>query len=535
VGGVGLTSPEPPRRRRTPYIVFGVIVVLVVVIAGGLVAFASSGASLSSDPQALAKVDLPLGGGSVQSVSAVTGPHSTQVPIEFSGGRIWPTAQIPAGEMITIDVTVKRPGWISWLTGQTQHLSLTVTAPVAHLLQHYITVSSGPLQLQFQAPVAAIAYGPSPTALARKVLDQPAQQVTLARSADAGSMWVAAVPRTWETSSPSVVSWFPGGSATAAVANPAPGSQLGPLSPIALTFSQPVSQALGSVLPPVSPTTQGTWHVQDSHTIVFRPEGFGYGLGAHVSIGLPSRIRLVGGQGASGGWTVPNGSTLRLQQLLAVLGYLPLDFQYNAGPPATTPAAEEEAAVHPPAGNFTWRYPNVPAALHSMWSPGSSGVMTRGAIMAFEDDHGLTPDGAPGPQVWKLVIQSAVDGRHTGSGYSFVSVNESSQELNLWHNGNTVLTTPVNTGVAGAPTATGLYPVFEHIASGTMSGTNPDGSHYSDPGIPWISYFNGGDALHAFTRAEYGFPQSLGCVEMSLGPAGQVWPYTPIGTLVQVA
>ena len=66
-------------------------------------------------------------------------------------------------------------------------------------------------------------------------------------------------------------------------------------------------------------------------------------------------------------------------------------------------------------------------------------------------------------------------------------------------------------------------------------GTNPDGSHYNDPGIKWVSYFNGGDALHAFTRAQYGFPQSLGCVEMMLEPAGQVWPYTPIGTLVHVA
>ena len=37
-----------------------------------------------------------------------------------------------------------------------------------------------------------------------------------------------------------------------------------------------------------------------------------------------------------------------------------------------------------------------------------------------------------------------------------------------------------------------------------MSGTNPDGSHYSDPGVPWVSYFNGGDALHGFLRASYG-------------------------------
>jgi L,D-transpeptidase-like protein len=115
-----------------------------------------------------------------------------------------------------------------------------------------------------------------------------------------------------------------------------------------------------------------------------------------------------------------------------------------------------------------------------------------------------------------------------------VNVSEAAQQLSLWHDGHAVLTTPVNTGVAKAPTAKGLFAVYEHIRSGTMSGTNVDGSHYHDPGVPWISYFNGGDALHGFYRAQYGFPQSLGCVEMPVGAAGRVWPYTPIGTLVNV-
>ena len=68
-----------------------------------------------------------------------------------------------------------------------------------------------------------------------------------------------------------------------------------------------------------------------------------------------------------------------------------------------------------------------------------------------------------------------------------------------------------------------------------MSGTNPDGSHYNDPGVPWVSYFNGGDALHGFDRPGYGYPQSDGCVEMPPSNAAVVWPMTPIGTLVTVA
>jgi peptidoglycan hydrolase-like protein with peptidoglycan-binding domain len=257
-----------------------------------------------------------------------------------------------------------------------------------------------------------------------------------------------------------------------------------------------------------------------------------------VNIALPHDVRLVGGQAGgtsdAGRWSVPPGSTLRLQQLLATLGYLPLQFKPKDASPAMTPGAQEDAAVKPPSGDFEWRYGNVPSALRNFWSPGAAGVMTRGALMAFQNDNGLTTDGIAGPVVWRALIDAAVKGKTSKFGYTFVSVSESSQSLDLWHNGHTVLTTPVNTGIAAAPTATGTYPVYEHIASGTMSGTNPDGSHYNDPGVPWISYFNGGDALHGFTRAQFGFPQSLGCVEIPPATAGHVWPYTPIGTLVHV-
>ena len=57
---------------------------------------------------------------------------------------------------------------------------------------------------------------------------------------------------------------------------------------------------------------------------------------------------------------------------------------------------------------------------------------------------------------------------------------------------------------------------------------------YDDPGIRYISYFHGGDAIHAFNRSSFGTPQSLGCVELPLRAAAKVWPYTPIGTLVTV-
>jgi peptidoglycan hydrolase-like protein with peptidoglycan-binding domain len=529
-----------PRRGggRGPYLLAATIVV-VLVLGGGAIALTSSSAKLTADSSALASVSMPLGGGTIESVSATTGPHARLVPVYVRDGKVWPRGLLPAHELISLEVVVTHPGWNSWVTGSREHLKLNVLTPFTSLREHYLTVAPGkPLRLEFNPAVQMVTYGP-PGHLTRHILPAPQTVVMLPRTADAGTLQIAAAPRVWETAGLAFVSWFPTGGAASAVASPSPGTTITSTTPITLTFSTSVDKALGSSRPPVSPTTAGTWHTVNTHTIVFQPEGYGYGLGATVDVGLPTGVRLVGAQqtGTSndGKWTVPAGSTLRLQQLLAQLGYLPLDWTPAGGPIPATAGAQEAAAVNPPQGSFNWRYPNTPSALRGFWKEGVSGVVTRGALMRFQDDHGLTTDGSPGPDVWRSLIAASVAGKRSTFGYTFVMVSVSGQKLTLWHSGHTVVTTDVNTGIASAPTATGTYPVFEHIASGTMSGTNPDGSHYSDPGIQWISYFNGGDALHAFTRAQYGFPQSLGCVEMALGPAGQVWPYTPIGTLVHVA
>jgi hypothetical protein len=334
------------------------------------------------------------------------------------------------------------------------------------------------------------------------------------------------------------VSYFPPGATAAAVASPAPGSHIDPGTPIALTFSEPVEKALGNAKPVISPSTPGTWQTTGTHTLVFYPTNYGYGLGTTVTVALPNGVRLVGGQqnssAATASWSVPGGSTLRLQQLLAQLGYLPVRFREQGAPVALTPQAQETAAVNPPPGTFTWRYGNVPSTLHGFWRAGASGELTRGAVMALENQHEMTADGEAGSSVWRALIADVIAHHRYNFGYSFANVNEGSQSLTIWHNGRTVMTTPVNTGIASRPTETGTFAVYEHISSGTMSGTNPDGSHYEDPGVPWISYFNGGDALHGFERAQYGSPQSLGCVEMPISTAGQVWPYTPVGTIVNV-
>ena len=197
--------------------------------------------------------------------------------------------------------------------------------------------------------------------------------------------------------------------------------------------------------------------------------------------------------------------------------------------------AQVAAAVSAPAGRFRWRYKHTPRELSRLWLTGQANEITRGAVMTFQHRHGLVVDGIAGPLFWQALIADAIAGKRRTVGYSYVFVHRAlPQSLNLWHNGHVILKSPGNTGVPAAPTALGTFPVFEHVTSSRMQGTNPDGSTYDDPAVPWASYFNGGDALHGFVRASYGTPQSNGCVEMPIATAAQVWPLTPIGTPVTV-
>ena len=138
--------------------------------------------------------------------------------------------------------------------------------------------------------------------------------------------------------------------------------------------------------------------------------------------------------------------------------------------------------------------------------------------------------------VWHALLADAIAGKRRDGGYSYVYVHSSVPAVAdaLAQRPDGPHARPATPACPPPRPQLGTFPVFEHIPVGTMSGTNPDGSHYHDPGIRWISYFNGGDAIHAFNRASFGTPQSLGCVELPLAAAAKVWPYTPIGTLVTV-
>ncbi|HEY7397196.1 MAG TPA: L,D-transpeptidase [Gaiellaceae bacterium] len=530
---VRVAPPRRKRSRRGLWVALGLVLVLVAAAAAAVVLF--SGVRLDGDRSALARVVLQPFAGSVESVTA--SDADGRIALLERDGRLVPRRKVVPGETVAITVVVRRPGWLAWALGDRRTERLTVKTPVANVRGRWVTVPSGARpRVRFDDAVSEVAFGATRVHVDGSVAVVPTRL-------RAGTVEVAAAARPWEElGEPVRVTWFPQASEPVVLAQPAPNANVTPLTPLRLTFSQPVANVLGGEDPTVSSNVRGSWATVDTHTLVFRPSGrFGMPFASDLHVKLPSGVELVSADRRSVhatdrvAWSVAPASFLRLEQLLAEEGYLPLTWTPSDDAPPTGARAQVAAAVSPPAGHFDWTYPNTPSELKALWQVGEPNEIVRGAVMMFEHDHDLEVDGLVGPQVWHAVLADALAGKRRTDGYSYVYVHRDvPQLLTLWHNGNVVLTSPGNTGVPAAPTALGTWPVFEHISVGTMSGTNPDGSHYNDPGIRWISYFHGGEALHAFNRASFGTPQSLGCVELPLDAAAQVWPYTPIGTLVTI-
>ena len=517
-----------------------VAVAAVFAVLAGLALLAWPQARLGPTDDALARVVLPGFAGRVVAVD-VRSADGTRVPVQLRQGRLWPLRKLACGQRLTVALTARRPGWAGWLVGRSEQHSFTIETPSAHLLARWQQVKAGkPLTVAFDTPVSLVSLaGKRPRQLAspRKVVPLG---LVASGSHSAGAIEVAAAARSWESlPAPEWVSWFPERPYPQLMTEPRPGATLAPDGQLTLTFSDSVSRVLGTRRPRLSPATPGHWRLLDAHTLAFQPDRLGFGFGANVRVVLPRAVHLAVQAGRkltrTFSWQVPTGSTLRLQQLFAQLGWLPLRWLAAAPVQRTSPRAQLAAALSPPPGQFFWLYAKTPAELRALWRAGRANEITRGAVMMFEDTHGLAVDGLSGPRVWRALIGDAIAGKRRTGGYSYVYVHRDlPQSLNLWHNGRLILSSPGNTGVPAAPTKLGTFPVFEHILVGTMSGTNPDGSHYHDPGIRYISYFHHGDAIHAFNRSSFGTPQSLGCVELPLAAAAKVWPYTPIGTLVTI-
>ncbi len=108
------------------------------------------------------------------------------------------------------------------------------------------------------------------------------------------------------------------------------------------------------------------------------------------------------------------------------------------------------------------------------------------------------------------------------------------QTLAVYDNYQLVFATMVATGQEPFWTRPGLFQIQQKKETETMRNSDPSDFYYLD-NVPWTMYFDGARALHgAYWRTHFGFPQSHGCVNLSVGDAHWLFNWAVVGDWVYV-
>jgi hypothetical protein len=132
------------------------------------------------------------------------------------------------------------------------------------------------------------------------------------------------------------------------------------------------------------------------------------------------------------------------------------------------------------------------------------------------------------------VVISAVPPEGTNSSARWIDVNLAEQTLAVYEDQRLVFATMIASGVEQFWTRPGTYQIYSKVESETMRNNDPSDFYFLE-NVPWTMYFDGPRALHgAYWRTRFGYPQSHGCVNLSVGDARWLYQWTQEGDWVFV-
>jgi len=116
----------------------------------------------------------------------------------------------------------------------------------------------------------------------------------------------------------------------------------------------------------------------------------------------------------------------------------------------------------------------------------------------------------------------------------WIDVNLAEQTLSVYDAGKLVFATVIASGLEPFWTRPGLFQIFQKKETETMRNNDPSDYYYLD-NVPWTMYFDGARALHgAYWRTRFGYPQSHGCVNLSVGDSHWLFNWAVEGDWVYV-
>lgn len=195
-----------------------------------------------------------------------------------------------------------------------------------------------------------------------------------------------------------------------------------------------------------------------------------------------------------------------------------------------------------PRNSFGWAFEQIPV----LNAPGYNSSQTGSQVFPFEVVQIFATqnvDGADwnmiGPGQWvearkvaQVIIDTAppegvVNGR-------WIEVNLAEQSLAVYDNYQLVFATVIASGLEPFWTRPGLFQIQQKKETETMRNNDPSDFYYLD-NVPWTMYFDGARALHgAYWRTRFGYPQSHGCVNLSVGDSHWLFNWAAQGDWVYI-
>ena len=195
-----------------------------------------------------------------------------------------------------------------------------------------------------------------------------------------------------------------------------------------------------------------------------------------------------------------------------------------------------------PRNSFGWAFEQIPV----LGGPGYNAAKTGGQIYPFEtvDIYAMqVVDTAEwyliGPDQWvegrkvarvtpNTTPQPGIDTQR------WIDVDLAEQTLAVYEHDQLVYATVIASGLEPFWTRPGLFQIFQKKESEQMRNNDPSDFYYLDD-VPWTMYFDGARALHgAYWRTRFGYPQSHGCVNLSVGDAHWLYNWAHEGDWVYV-
>jgi len=222
----------------------------------------------------------------------------------------------------------------------------------------------------------------------------------------------------------------------------------------------------------------------------------------------------------SGGWILGKGA--RVSEISSYQGLEFASTPYNA---------------------FGWSFEYIPVKQAPGYNTPETGIYLNPFIDIFQVYATQNVDGADwnmiGSGQWVEARKVAIVNPNTTppegvTAGRWIDVDLAEQTLAVYDNYELVFATVIASGLELFWTRPGLFQIYQKKETENMRNNDPTDFYYLD-NVPWTMYFDKARALHgAYWRTRFGYPQSHGCVNLSVGDSHWLFNWAHEGDWVYV-